>query len=120
MDENRWMVFSQSNAKISKEDGGQISISNGSMTGTNLELQNGSSIVHKWRFGMRLTLEEPKPKLTVMNNTSWMSTMESRLDEQPPLKEKDNCVKEREVHEGERQAKEIERRELERSQFQKN
>ncbi|CAL2262266.1 unnamed protein product [Prunus armeniaca] len=82
MDENRWKVFSQSNAKISKD--------------------------------VRLTLEEPEPGLTVMNSTSWMSMMESRLDEQPPLREKDDCVEEREVHEGERRAEEIERRELER------
>ena len=40
--------------------------------------------------------------------------MELRLDEQPPLREKDDCVEEREVHEGERRAEEIERRELER------
>ncbi|CAL8991486.1 unnamed protein product [Prunus brigantina] len=51
MDENRWKVCSQSNAKISKEVGGQISIFDGSVTGTNLELQNGSLIVQKWRFG---------------------------------------------------------------------
>lgn len=78
MDENRWKGFSQSNAKISKEVGGQISIFDGSVTGTNLELQNGSLIVQKWRFGswpdgidstVRLTLEEPEPGLTVVKLT---------------------------------------------------
>ncbi|KAM1738478.1 hypothetical protein ACFX11_014292 [Malus domestica] len=78
MDENRWKGFTQSNAKISKEVGGPISIFDGSVTGTNLELQSGSLIVQKWRFGswpdgidstVRLTLEEPEPGLTVVKLT---------------------------------------------------
>lgn len=51
MDENRWKGFTQSNAKISKEVGGEISIFDGSVTGTNVELQEGKLIVQKWRFG---------------------------------------------------------------------
>lgn len=51
MDENRWKGFTQSNAKISKEVGGEFSIFDGSVTGKNLELQNGKLIVQNWRFG---------------------------------------------------------------------
>ena len=51
MDENRWKGFTQSNARISKEVGGEFSIFDGSVTGTNLELQEGKLIVQRWRFG---------------------------------------------------------------------
>ncbi|KAK3227585.1 hypothetical protein Dsin_007447 [Dipteronia sinensis] len=51
MDENRWKGFTQSNAKISKEDGEVFSIFDGSVTGKNLELEDGKLIVQKWRFG---------------------------------------------------------------------
>lgn len=51
MDENRWKGFSQSNTKISREVGGDISFFDGSVTGKNLELQEGKLIVQKWRFG---------------------------------------------------------------------
>ncbi|CAB4271861.1 unnamed protein product [Prunus armeniaca] len=62
------------------QDNGQISIFDGSVTGTNLELQNGSLIVQKWRFGswpdgidstVRLILEEPKPGLTFFSLIDW-------------------------------------------------
>ncbi|WCJ34045.1 hypothetical protein M5689_015371 [Euphorbia peplus] len=75
MDENRWKGFTQSNAKISKEVGGEFSIFDGSVTGRNLELQEGKLIVQNWRFGswpdgiistVRLDLEEPEPGLTVI------------------------------------------------------
>jgi activator of HSP90 ATPase len=51
MDENRWKGFTQSNARISKEVGGEISIFDGSVTGANLELEEGKLIVQRWRFG---------------------------------------------------------------------
>ncbi|QCE05172.1 Activator of Hsp90 ATPase [Vigna unguiculata] len=51
MDENRWRGFTHSNAKISKEVGGEFSIFDGSVTGRNLELQEGKLIVQRWRFG---------------------------------------------------------------------
>nr|XP_009764121.1 PREDICTED: activator of 90 kDa heat shock protein ATPase homolog [Nicotiana sylvestris] len=51
MDEKRWKGFTQSNARISKEVGGEFSIFNGSVTGTNVELQEGKLIFQKWRFG---------------------------------------------------------------------
>ncbi|KAA8518294.1 hypothetical protein F0562_015823 [Nyssa sinensis] len=51
MDENRWKGFTQSNAKISKEVGGEFNIFDGSVTGKNVELQEGKLIVQKWRFG---------------------------------------------------------------------
>lgn len=51
MDDNRWKGFTQSNAKISKEVGGEFSIFDGSVMGTNVELQEGKLIVQKWRFG---------------------------------------------------------------------
>lgn len=51
MDENRWKGFTQSNAKISKEVGGEFTIFDGSVLGRNLELQEGKLIVQKWRFG---------------------------------------------------------------------
>ncbi|KAI3972399.1 hypothetical protein MKW92_009361 [Papaver armeniacum] len=51
MDENRWKGFTQSNAKISKEVGGEFSLFDGSITGTNLELEDGKLIPQKWRFG---------------------------------------------------------------------
>ncbi|KAL4587563.1 hypothetical protein LXL04_000435 [Taraxacum kok-saghyz] len=78
MDENRWKGFTQSNARISKEVGGEISIFDGSVTGTNMELQEGKLIVQKWRFGswpdglhstVRLVLEEPEPGVTVVKLT---------------------------------------------------
>ncbi|KAJ0622023.1 putative activator of Hsp90 ATPase 1, activator of Hsp90 ATPase, Aha1 [Helianthus annuus] len=70
--------FTQSNAKISKEVGGEISFFDGSVTGTNVELQEGKLIVQKWRFGswpdgiystVRLVLEEPEPGVTVVKLT---------------------------------------------------
>ncbi|XP_031498785.1 uncharacterized protein LOC116263262 [Nymphaea colorata] len=75
MDENRWKGFTQSNARISKEVGGEFSLFDGSITGINVELQDGKSIVQKWRFGswpegifsmVRLTFEEPEPGLTII------------------------------------------------------
>lgn len=51
MDENRWKGFTQSNARISKEVGGEISIFDGSVTGKNLELQDSKLILQQWRFG---------------------------------------------------------------------
>lgn len=51
MDENRWKGFTQSNAKISKDVNGAISFFDGSVTGTNVELEEGKLIVQKWRFG---------------------------------------------------------------------
>ncbi|KAL6986979.1 hypothetical protein U1Q18_012739 [Sarracenia purpurea var. burkii] len=78
MDENRWKGFTQSNARISKEVGGEFSIFDGSVTGTNVELQEGKLIVQKWRFGswadgihsmVRLVFEEPEPGLTVVKLT---------------------------------------------------
>ncbi|CAM0911392.1 unnamed protein product [Alopecurus aequalis] len=51
MDENRWKGFTQSNARISKEVGGQFSLFDGSITGVNEELQEGKLILQKWRFG---------------------------------------------------------------------
>ncbi|XP_021893986.1 activator of 90 kDa heat shock protein ATPase homolog 1 [Carica papaya] len=75
MDENRWKGFTQSNARISKEVGGPFSIFDGSVTGTNLELQEGKLIVQKWRFGswpdgvesmVRLTFEELEAGVTIV------------------------------------------------------
>lgn len=51
MDENRWKGFTQSNARISKEVGGEFSIFDGAVTGRNMELVEGKLIVQKWRFG---------------------------------------------------------------------
>lgn len=51
MDENRWKGFTQSNARISKEVGGEFSIFDGSVSGRNVELQEGKLIVQNWRFG---------------------------------------------------------------------
>lgn len=75
MDENRWKGFTQSNAKISKDVGGEFSIFDGSVTGTNVQLEEGKLIVQRWRFGswsdgvystVRITLEEPEPGVTVV------------------------------------------------------
>lgn len=51
MDENRWKGFTQSNARINKEVGGEFSIFDGSVTGKNVQLQEGKLIVQQWRFG---------------------------------------------------------------------
>ncbi|MCL7043156.1 hypothetical protein MKW94_006956 [Papaver nudicaule] len=76
MDENRWKGFTQSNAKISKEVGGEFSLFDGSITGTNLELEDGKLIAQKWRFGnwadgiystVRITFDEPESGVTVIN-----------------------------------------------------
>ncbi|KAF7804159.1 activator of 90 kDa heat shock protein ATPase-like protein [Senna tora] len=78
MDENRWKGFTQSNAKISKNVGGEFFIFDGSVTGTNVELQEAKLIVQKWKFGswpdgmhstVRLVLEEPEPGITVVKLT---------------------------------------------------
>ncbi|KAK2989178.1 hypothetical protein RJ640_029370 [Escallonia rubra] len=78
MDENRWKGFTQSNARISKEVGGEFSIFDGSVTGRNVELEEGKLIVQKWRFGswpdgiqstVRLVLDEPEPGVTVVKLT---------------------------------------------------
>ncbi|KAK4798765.1 hypothetical protein SAY86_031091 [Trapa natans] len=78
MDDNRWKGFTQSNAKISKEVGGEFSIFDGSVTGYNVELQEGKLIVQKWRFGswpdgihstVKLVLDEPEPGITVIKLT---------------------------------------------------
>lgn len=78
MDEKRWKGFTQSNARISKEVGGEFSIFDGSVTGTNVELQEGKLIVQKWRFGswpdgvqsmVRITFEEPGSGVTVVKLT---------------------------------------------------
>ena len=75
MDENRWKGFTQSNAKISKEVGGEFSIFDGSVTGRNVELQDGKLIVQKWRFAswsdglfstVRISFDEPEPGVTVV------------------------------------------------------
>ncbi|KAF4402445.1 hypothetical protein G4B88_012230 [Cannabis sativa] len=88
MDENRWKGFTSSNAKINKEVGGEFSIFDGSVTGTNLELQEGKLIVQKWRFGswpdgihstVRLTLDETEPGVTVVKLTHTDIPEEDRL-----------------------------------------
>ncbi|PKA49592.1 hypothetical protein AXF42_Ash004132 [Apostasia shenzhenica] len=75
MDENRWKGFTQSNARISREVGGQFSLFDGSITGVNEELQEGKLIVQKWRFSswndgihstVRLAFDEPEPGLAVV------------------------------------------------------
>ncbi|CAN6921325.1 unnamed protein product [Brassica oleracea] len=78
MDENRWKGFTQSNAKISRDVTGEISVFDGSVTGMNVELEEGKLIVQKWRFGswpdgldstVRITFEEPEPGVTIVNLT---------------------------------------------------
>ncbi|KAJ4979664.1 hypothetical protein NE237_010444 [Protea cynaroides] len=78
MDENRWKGFTQSNAKISREVGGQFSLFDGSITGTNQELQVGRLIVQKWRFGswvdgmhstVCLTFDETESGVTIVKLT---------------------------------------------------
>ncbi|XP_009146651.2 activator of 90 kDa heat shock protein ATPase homolog [Brassica rapa] len=78
MDENRWKGFTQSNAKISKDVNGPISVFDGSVTGMNVELEEGKLIVQKWRFGswsdgldstVKITFEEPEPGVTIVNLT---------------------------------------------------
>ncbi|CAN8270109.1 unnamed protein product [Cochlearia groenlandica] len=78
MDENRWKGFTQSNAKISREVNGEISVFDGSVTGMNLELEEGKLIVQKWRFGswpdgldstVKITFEEPEAGVTIVKLT---------------------------------------------------
>ncbi|KAK4281799.1 hypothetical protein QN277_013251 [Acacia crassicarpa] len=78
MDENRWKGFTQSNARISKEVGGEFSIFDGSVKGTNVELQEGKLIVQQWRFEswpdglqslVRLVFEETEPGVTIIKLT---------------------------------------------------
>ncbi|CAO2191731.1 unnamed protein product [Urochloa humidicola] len=75
MDENRWKGFTQSNARISREVGGEFSLFDGSINGINEELQEGKLIVQKWRFGswpdglyssVRLTFDEPESGVTII------------------------------------------------------
>ncbi|KAL0383778.1 UNVERIFIED_CONTAM: Activator of heat shock protein ATPase [Sesamum calycinum] len=90
MDENRWKGFTQSNARISKEVGGEFSIFDGSVTGRNLELQEGKLIVQQWRFGswpdgivstVRLTFDEPESGVTIVKLTHTDVPEEDRFDE---------------------------------------
>ncbi|KFK44668.1 hypothetical protein AALP_AA1G288300 [Arabis alpina] len=78
MDENRWKGFTQSNAKISKDVNVEISVFDGSVTGMNLELEEGKLIVHTWRFGswpdgldstVKIAFDEPQPRVTIVNLT---------------------------------------------------
>ncbi|KAF3338485.1 activator of heat shock protein ATPase [Carex littledalei] len=78
MDENRWKGFTQSNARISREVGGQFSIFDGSINGVHEELQEGKVIVQKWRSGswpdglyssVRIVFDEPEPGITIINLT---------------------------------------------------
>ncbi|ONK61375.1 uncharacterized protein A4U43_C08F29260 [Asparagus officinalis] len=78
MDENRWKGFTQSNARISKEVGGQFTLFDGSVTGMNEELQEGKLIVQKWRFAswadgihstVRIVFDEPEAGVTVIKLT---------------------------------------------------
>ncbi|CAL5005823.1 unnamed protein product [Urochloa decumbens] len=75
MDENRWKGFTQSNARISREVGGEFSLFDGSINGINEELQEGKLIVQKWRFGswpdglystVRLMFDEPESGVTII------------------------------------------------------
>lgn len=75
MDENRWKGFTQSNARISREVGGEFSLFDGSITGLNEELQEGKLISQKWRFGswpdglyssVRLVFDEPESGVTII------------------------------------------------------
>ncbi|KAG2584390.1 activator of 90 kDa heat shock protein ATPase homolog 1-like [Panicum virgatum] len=75
MDENRWKGFTQSNARISREVGGEFSLFDGSITGVNEELQEGKLIAQKWRFGswpdglyssVRLVFDEPESGVTII------------------------------------------------------
>ncbi|XP_058078699.1 uncharacterized protein LOC131227030 [Magnolia sinica] len=75
MDENRWKGFTQSNARISKEVGGQFTLFDGAVSGVNVELEEGKQIVQKWRFGswadgihsmVKLTFDEPEAGFTTV------------------------------------------------------
>ncbi|CAL5001713.1 unnamed protein product [Urochloa decumbens] len=75
MDENRWKGFTQSNARISREVGGEFSLFDGSINGINEELQEGKLIAQKWRFGswpdglyssVRLVFDEPESGVTII------------------------------------------------------
>ncbi|KAG9134974.1 hypothetical protein Leryth_001256 [Lithospermum erythrorhizon] len=88
MDENRWKGFTQSNARISKEVGGEFSIFDGSVTGTNVELQPGKLIVQKWRFGSwpdgvhstwLVVIDEPETGVTIIKLTHTDVPEEDRL-----------------------------------------
>ncbi|VVA92802.1 unnamed protein product [Arabis nemorensis] len=57
MYENRWKGFTQSNAKISKDVNGEISVFDGSGTGMNLELEEG----------VKITFDELEPGVTIVN-----------------------------------------------------
>ncbi|KAJ4794096.1 Activator of 90 kDa heat shock protein ATPase [Rhynchospora pubera] len=78
MDENRWKGFTQSNARLSREVGGQFSLFDGSITGFHEELQEGKLIVQKWRSGswpdglyssVKIVFDEPEPGVTIIKLT---------------------------------------------------
>lgn len=78
LDENRWKGFTHSNARITKEIGGQFSLIDGSITGVNEELQEGKLIVQKWRFSswadgihstVRLDFDDPEPFVAIIKLT---------------------------------------------------
>ncbi|MQL85495.1 hypothetical protein Taro_018020 [Colocasia esculenta] len=87
MDENRWKGFTQSNARISKEVGGQFSLFDGSIKGVNEELQEGKLIVQKWRFEswadglystVRISFDEPESGVTIIKLTQTDVPVEDR------------------------------------------
>ncbi|KAI4365433.1 hypothetical protein MLD38_021417 [Melastoma candidum] len=82
-------VKDDSNTRISREVGGEITVFDGSVTGSNVELQEGKLIVQKWRFGnwpdgvvstVKLAFEEPEPGVTVIRLTHSDIPEEDRYD----------------------------------------
>lgn len=78
LDENRWKGFTQSNAKISREEGGQFFLFDGAVTGVNMKLEENRLIMQKWRFGswndgqystVCMSFEEPEIGVTIVKLT---------------------------------------------------
>mmetsp|Transcript_24286 Transcript_24286/g.76424 ORF Transcript_24286/g.76424 Transcript_24286/m.76424 type:complete len:354 (+) Transcript_24286:104-1165(+) len=75
LDKGRVQAFTQSEAQASKEVGGKFSMFGGSVVGENLELEEPTKIVQKWKFTtwkeedwstVTITMKEPEPGNTIL------------------------------------------------------
>ncbi|CAI5466441.1 unnamed protein product [Closterium sp. Yama58-4] len=88
MDEKRWMAFTQSKAKLSRDVGGTFSLFDGSVTGVNQRLDENKLIMQKWRFSswpdgvystVCITFEEPQVGDTILRLTQTNVPEEDRF-----------------------------------------
>ncbi|KAL0719421.1 hypothetical protein Bca4012_068745 [Brassica carinata] len=82
------IIVGRSNAKISRDVNGAISVFDGSVTGMNLELEEGKLIVHEWIFKswtdaldstVKIISEQVEPRVNIVNLT-YIDVLEEKKD----------------------------------------